>query len=323
MANSALTYPEFYIDKYGFWNIAFKQFLRFLIILFIFYFEFSFLIPRFLSKKKYKIFAICSIFLLALGTCLFYARALILDIYFAAGEFFVHDFSEGVTLVISEIIFYMIISAGAKFSADWFKSRRLREELAKEKALSELAMLRYQISPHFLYNTLHNINYLVGAAPERASESIVKLSEIMRYMLREENNTRAGLESEMEYVRDFIDLQKIRMKNPDIVNFTVEGDPAGLELSPLLFISFIENAFKHGDITSEGAFIDIKFEIDANKVIMKTSNRIDERKSKDDTKGVGICNVKRRLEILYPGRYNLEINQSNETFGVKLTLDLS
>jgi len=213
------------------------------------------------------------------------------------------------------------IASATKLFKYWLNNQRIKQELEKQNLKSEIALLQSQINPHFLFNTLNNIDYLVNDNYNaKASDAIVQLSEIMRYMLHESKEKKVPLVKEIAYLTSYIDLQKLRLNEDDFVSFKIAGDPRSKKISPMLFISFIENAFKHGRKTGRTPGIIIMITID-DKIKFECTNYIAKKKiNKDKTSGIGLFNVKRRLELLYPGKHMLDISQDSEFYKVILIL---
>jgi LytS/YehU family sensor histidine kinase len=210
------------------------------------------------------------------------------------------------------------------FSNDWFKKQKLAQELEKKNLQSELSMLKNQINPHFLFNTLNNIDSLIKKNPDYASQSIVELSDMMRYMIYETNVKKVPLAKELKYIDDYLALQKLQYFNDDLVEYTVVGNPDNIEIAPMLFIPFIENAFKHCTDKETKHAIRFSFAIDADKIRFDAVKKKKKNHaiSKDETSGIGLETVKRRLEILYPNRYSLGIDEKNDLFCVSLEIQM-
>jgi len=209
---------------------------------------------------------------------------------------------------------------------DWFNKQKQTQELEKKNLQSELSMLKNQINPHFLFNTLNNIDSLIKKNPDCASQSIIELSEMMRYMIYETNTGKVPLKKELEYIDNYMALQKLQYFNDDLVEYTVTGNPENIEVAPMLFIPFIENAFKH--CTNKETKHSIRFSFiifDDRKILFEAMNIADKTQSisKDKTSGIGLDTVKRRLEILYPKRYSLEIQEKNDLFCVSLMIKIN
>ena len=207
------------------------------------------------------------------------------------------------------------------FSIEWFKERQVRFELAREKQKSEIDLLKSQMNPHFLMNTLNNLYSLVYKGSDKASEAVLKLSEIMRYMLYDTKAELVPLEDEIKYLRAFIELQTLRIKNQELVDIQVEGEIADRMVAPMLFIPFVENAFKHGNKNLPGMSIRIYLSAREDRIVFHVFNfKAKKEIQKDSGKGIGLANVKRRLELQYPDRYSLDIEDAMDSFEVKLDI---
>ncbi len=208
---------------------------------------------------------------------------------------------------------------------EWIINRRTERRLREEKLSFELKFLKAQINPHFLFNTLNNL-YSVALKnnDEETAKGITKLSHMMRFMLDGVNENLIPLENEINYLASYIDLQKLRFSEQDDVdiNFIVIGDIADIKIPPYVFIVFIENAFKFGIDYKKHSFVDIKFEISHNKLRFNIRNSI--HKAVDaQNPGIGLKNIRGRLDLLYPGSYNLEIVSENDIFNLDLSIRLS
>jgi len=217
--------------------------------------------------------------------------------------------------------FMIVIGTLLKFAADWFSNDRIQRNLESEKKDMELQFLKSQLNPHFLFNSLNNIYSLAYQKSEKTADAILKLSEIMRYMIYESNDSWVDLSKEVEYVTSFVELQKLRFKDGAAVNITINGEIDGQKIVPLILISFVENAFKHG--VANDSEDPIKINIIANQKILHFSVSNKKNKTnKDAMGGVGLNNVERRLQLLYPDRYKLNIVNSATHYTTELMLDL-
>jgi LytS/YehU family sensor histidine kinase len=209
------------------------------------------------------------------------------------------------------------------FTIRLFETQKLKADLVNQNQASELALLRSQINPHFLFNTLNNIYSLVYKKSDDAPEAVMKLSAIMRYTLYDSNTDKVVLEKEVEYLKSFIELQQLRLKTDNFVEFNINGDLEGYTIAPMVFISFVENAFKHGSKKVQPPGIVINLTADNNKIIFETMNYCiqNDDSNKDIAGGIGLQNIKRRLELLYKDKYILEISKSENQFIVKLEIN--
>ena len=186
----------------------------------------------------------------------------------------------------------------------------------------ELALVKSQINPHFLFNTINNIDVLIEKDAVKASAYLNKLSDIMRFMLYETKTEKIPLSKELQYIEKYIDLQRIRTSNPNYVNYTVEGDPCDLMIEPMLFIPFIENAFKHAEGKKAEDAIKIRFSIGHRSIAFDCENRYSVYQlERPDHSGMGNDLIKKRLSLLYPGKHSLDIVTGDGIYKAKLTLD--
>lgn len=217
---------------------------------------------------------------------------------------------------------YFIYGIGYFFVENWYINNRKKEELQKETLKSELAFLRSQINPHFLFNTINDIYSLTYQKSDEAPEALLKLSELLRYMLREGNDDFMPLSKEIQYLQNVIELQKIGAKGHAYISFEQEGVIGDQKVASLLFISFVENAFKHGVLKDSSNPVVIKLYADDGHVVFGISNKKN-KDQKDTTGGIGLHNVKRRLELLYPGKHHLDITDGADFYSVDLSLQLN
>jgi len=215
---------------------------------------------------------------------------------------------------------FVFLFTGIQLFKKWFENDRQRQALVEQNLKSELSLLQSQINPHFLFNTLNNIDTLIFRSPDVASESIGKLSEIMRYMLYETNEQVVSLEKEIEYLEGMITLIALRMQ-PNAIQFHHLGEKKGKYLPPMLLVPFIENAYKHGVKKGNTSLIDIELKVLDNRCLFSVQNQIESNINgkKDRVGGIGLTNVKRRLELIYQTDYELKISQLNGVYKVNLS----
>ncbi|WP_028296561.1 sensor histidine kinase [Olivibacter sitiensis] len=197
------------------------------------------------------------------------------------------------------------------------KLEQTRKNLENEKLNAELAFLKSQINPHFLFNSLNNIYSLAYQKSDKAPEAILKLSEIMRYMLYESNVEKVALEDEISYLESYIDLQKLRVKEHVYLELTINVDNFQHRVMPMLLISFLENVFKHGITTDEENPIRILVEVQHGRLHFKAQNK-KSKLNKDKTGGIGMTNLKRRLELGYPGKHSLSLKENGDYYSSEL-----
>ena len=206
---------------------------------------------------------------------------------------------------------------------DWYQKKGQKKELEKQNLQSELKLLKNQVNPHFLFNTLNNIDSLIVSNPNKASSMLVGLSGMMRYMIYDTNSNISPLSQELQQIKNYIDLQKMQYVNSDLVKYSVKGNYENIKVAPMLFIPFIENAFKHCTDKTVAYAIQFSFKIEEKIIYFESKNiaNLTQHIEKDSTGGIGLETVKRRLELLYPNKHQLQIDEKNNLFSVLLSID--
>jgi len=227
------------------------------------------------------------------------------------------------------LLFIFIIVFGLSvayfFLKEWARVEKMRAQLAAVQLDTEVKFLKSQVNPHFLFNTLNN---LFSMAQKKGNDSLAdgisKLSGMMRYMIYESNEEKVPLKKEIEYLQDCIALNKLRYAdNEAMVRFDFPQAVEGVVIAPMLFIPFVENAFKHGVAIGKSSAIDISITIANKQLMFNCSNMIYSVKKMEQEKGgIGLENVKRRLELVYPGKHRLVINTDNNKYIVDLAITL-
>lgn len=207
-----------------------------------------------------------------------------------------------------------------KIMTYWFDEKRNNEKLEKQKVQAELELLRNQISPHFLMNTLNNIHALIDYDREIAKDSVIRLSKLMRVLLYETDNSNYSLSKEIAFLNDYIGLMKIRLAENVKVKFEYPDKNTDFPIPPLVFVSFVENSFKHGILASGDSFIDIYFNFNDENLHFEISNSVSATLNTVDNRKIGLENSRRRLDAVYGINYNLEIIENKDSFTVKLII---
>jgi len=221
--------------------------------------------------------------------------------------------------------FLIVFSLGLRVLERHSQTEKSQKELEKEKLNSELAFLKNQISPHFFFNTLNNIYSLISINAEDSKDAVLKLSKLMRYLLYESEHGNTRLSNEIAFMNHYIDLMKLRMSDKISLLVSFPDDYEDVSIPPLLFIPFIENAFKHGISYREKSFIDISMKTMKDTIFFRcvNSNMSSGEIVETDHHGIGLENVSKRLNLLFPGRHELKINKSDKIFEVLLDIKLS
>lgn len=285
-----------------------------------------YILPKFLSIKNHGRFIFSLILVFCVTLLLTYGVE-----SFVSERFFIHQyFKESSRFLVTSGVFHfglLSLALGYGFSMNWYTVQRQKEILQKESLASELKMLKSQINPHFLFNTLNNIFAIARKYEDpRLSESLAQLSHLMRYMLNENTLDLVPLAKEVEYIHDFIALQRLRFTEElsESVSFEVLGDYEQLNIAPLLLIPFIENAFKFSPSVTDPFNIDIELKIINELLTLRVYNTINKKLQQDSNpNGLGLMNVKRRLDLLYPDKFTLLIKDADDTFLVELKVELT
>ncbi|MEM6320352.1 MAG: histidine kinase [Bacteroidota bacterium] len=310
--------------KYGFFFHFTNALLRTFILGGMIYYNYYYLVTNYLTKDRFitycGLLVLSVIIITPLSNILFffkYANYPELQNYLTANH---HSYFLINIIVVGASTIFKIIS-------DWVKHQRERADLQTQTMQSELRFLKSQINPHFLFNTLNNLYALTLKKSDKAPEIVIKLSEMMRYMLYECNEKRVPLSKEVKYIQNYLDLEALRQGKEVEINFDVYGEVQNQTIAPLMFIPFLENSFKHGlNHHINQGYVDIRLDVEPQTVRLRIEN------SKPDSVplpehprsgGIGLVNVRRRLNILYPENYQLNIENEPNSYAVdlKLTLD--
>lgn len=221
-------------------------------------------------------------------------------------------------------IFFYILILAMSIAIQIRQRLRYAEQRAvqaeADKANAELSFLKAQINPHFLFNTLNNIYSLAAVKSDHTAESIMKLSNIMRYVTDDVREEYVPLENEVAFISDYIDLQRLRLGDKMNVGFLVSGKIAGKKIAPLILMTFVENVFKYGISKHEPSAIDIQLSATEDMIRFFCQNKLYETLRQVESTGIGIDNTRQRLEHLYSGKYELSINTENGKYTVQLVL---
>lgn len=223
----------------------------------------------------------------------------------------------------SAMWFFLVLFAGigVKLTELWRRAERRARDIENEHLRTELSFLHMQINPHFLFNSLNTIYGMALKKSDNAPKAVLKLSQLLRYMIEETGHDTVPLEQEVTYLNNFIGLQKMRSGPSLLVTFDVQGDINGANIAPMLLLPFVENAFKYGLNNSMESPIQIELTVNKKMIEFSVINRKFENMGRHSS-GVGIPNVQRRLALLYPGKHELDIQDTGETYFVKLKISL-
>jgi len=303
-------------------NVAYVQAMLLVVKIGVVYTNLYYLKIKFFDKGKYFFYASSLGFFILLASVVqifVIAFCMEMGIYhpapwsslFSAKKFF---------SVMGHINWILIVTFIIKFVKDSYQNIQLNSKILQQKQESEIQFLKSQINPHFFFNTLNNLYSLAIQKSDKTPELILKLSDLMSYMIYDTSAKRVSLTKEIDYLKNYVELEKLRFGEHINVDFTVIGSTKEALIAPLIFVAFIENAFKHGvDKNKKDNNIDIVFDNTGSKLKFSIKNNIP-KKSTEKEFGVGLNNVKRRLELLYPDAFQLIIKRVNGTHEVELTL---
>ncbi|MGZ3920886.1 MAG: sensor histidine kinase, partial [Bacteroidia bacterium] len=219
-------------------------------------------------------------------------------------------------------ILTLVISSSIKVTNEWFRNQQLMKSAENEKLNAELNFLKSQVNPHFIFNALNNIYSLENKKSPDTGPAILKLSELMRYMLYETGAEFVSLEKEIEYLKNYIELQKLGLSKEIPVNFNIEGDFTNKKIRPMLLIPLVENVFKHGVSYLSNSELFILIKISGNQIEIITRNAFKDGLTRNQKEGIGLANLTKRLDLLYFGNYKMDIVKENETFITHLRIIL-
>jgi len=274
------------------------------------YFNMYILVPKLLFKNKntlYSLSVVGIIIISAIGGYLFNTLSNKGDL--------------NISLFSSLIVVLVAASSSVKLFQKWMVDKQLIDELEKSKTYAELEQLKNQINPHFLFNMLNNANVLTKKDPEKASQILMKLSDLLRYQLYDSTRDKVLLTSDIHFLEDFLNLEKVRRDSFDFL-ISKEGNLSGVQIPPLLFISFVENAVKHNNDATKSSYVNLFFDVRNDELFFKCINSKPVLKSVNNTGGLGLTNIRRRLELLFPASHYLIIEENSETYCVNLTIKL-
>ena len=259
------------------------------------YFNFYVLIPRFLKTKKYFIYA-----------CLVFTGVFI---------------DACVDASIRQFYAHLGVTSAIYLAKQWIENQRLQSEREKTYLQTELNFLKTQINPHFFFNTLNNLYSLALNRSEQTPEVILKLSHLMSYMLYESNEARVSLEKEVNYLQDYADLEKLRFGQRLTIHFEIEGNMEGVLIPPMILILFVENCFKHGlKDNIDQVRVDIELKVQSGCLFFSIKNPVSAYIASTGVSGIGLKNVRRRLDLLFQTNYELIITDDKQEYAVSLKM---
>lgn len=313
-------------------SVTIESYTRFVLVplsfMFVFYVNYFILVQRYLFSKQTLRFLLANVILIAFTMILVHFVLQFIPDYMH--EYRPHKeppMRNVVGFFFGNAMLYVLVSAlsvAIRMTDRWYKTEAVRKELERSRSEAELQNLKSQLNPHFLFNTLNNIYSLIVFSPERAQDAVHDLSRLLRYVLYESSHSKVPLEKELDFISNYVELMRIRL--PENVKLSTEikrESITGVFIAPLLFISLIENAFKHGVSNNKPSFINIFINVDDGKLICRIENSSFPKESKDKSgSGIGLVNLRKRLSLLYPGNYSFTSEQRGENYFSELILSI-
>lgn len=307
------------------------------LVLMMFCFNNFVLVPQLLAKNKTVMYLLAAEIATAIESIVYTATIKFILIHFPTAtvnkiSLVVNDVSyelsvkATLTEALSSFFLFFLFAkgfyTGAWYLNNYLKQQKILEEIKRKQAEAELHFLKTQMSPHFLFNTLNNIYGLAGKKSDRTQDVVLKLSDILRYLLYESNVPFISFEKEKQIILSYVDLEVLQLSDADNLSFTIEAD-GDYNIPPLLWLPILENAFKYGtQIISNGCPLKFEFLIkDGVVYIYSENNYKDSMPTK--TGGIGLTNLRKRLQLLYPDKHTLTINREQNIFSIQVAIDLS
>lgn len=298
--------------------------LSFIVVFYVNYFG---LIDRFLSTRRIGRFLLCNLLLVVV---VMWGVGLLLRHVFVPSEAPTHPVPAGwqdhLRFFVHNAVLYLLVvgaSVAVRMTGSWYRTEAARQQLEHAHTEAELQNLKSQLNPHFLFNTLNNIYSLIQIDPVRAQQAVHDLSRMLRYVLYDSSQPTVPLRSEIEFLRDYIELMRIRLPHHVKLFVSLPEDPESTPVAPLPFISLVENAFKHGVSNDKPSFIVIDIREEGGQLICRIKNSCFPKAASDRSgSGIGLRNLSKRLEMIYPGRHTFEYGEQENTYVALLCIKL-
>lgn len=308
------------------------QYIRFLLVplsfMVVFYVNYFQLIDRYLTKRRFAHFSVYNILLVGgvmVGVHLLFRYVLPHDA--AHHPPMDRPWQDAVHFFIGNAMLYLLVvgvGVAIRMTSGWYRAEAARQELEHSRTEAELQNLKSQLNPHFLFNTLNNIYSLIQLDTERAQQAVHDLSRLLRYVLYDSSQPTVPLKAEVEFLRDYIELMRIRLPRHVKVFVSLPDEPSQTPVAPLLFISLVENAFKHGVSNDKPSYVTIDIHEIEGQLICKIKNSYFPKSAESDRSGsgIGLKNLSKRLEMIYPGRHTFEYGQTGDAYLALLCVKL-
>ncbi len=283
------------------------------------YFNYFVLVNRYYKKKRFFLYTLFLLLSYTIGTLLICGlESILLESYHLEWMFTLPHLISRVPY----FVLFTLLGNWLLLSEEMRRKQELEKQLKSERTEAELKWLKAQINPHFLFNALNNIYSLVYFKEDNAAPMLVKLSNLMRYIFYEGNYEKVNIAKEVQYMEDYIELQLLKKKYLGKVHFKKEIHNNSIFIEPMLFINFVENAFKHGNLDADEGIVEINLLTNEKELLFTCKNNFDDTGIKDATTGIGLENIEKRLALLYPGQYDLTTIKKGKDYKVRLHIQI-
>lgn len=310
-----------YAPGMDWWFVLSNELINLLFFAVLVYFNLLYLIPRYLARHA----------LLYLGLVLVACavvtpiRVLVLYLKFSGQPEWQQALVDAQLNLYAGSVLVTLTSTVLRVITDWWRYQQEKQILQTQTIQSELRFLKSQINPHFLFNTLNNLYALTLKKSDKAPEIVLKLSEIMRYMLYDCNERQVPLEREVQYIHNYLALERLRQPKGADIQFVAEGHISDQMIAPLIFVPFLENSFKHGlnHHTRGGGYVRLRLRVEGKQLeFFIENNKPEPPPPPSASGGIGLANVRQRLDLLYPGKYTMDIQDDPDRYAVTLRMTL-
>lgn len=296
--------------------------VRVILLMVIAYLNLHIFLPKYLIKKRYGAYA-ASILLSVMAYLVIQS---LYDWYlygYIVGPLYRSNMYESLYYNFFSTLWYLGLMLSLKLSIDWYSQQLLIQRITVEKLNAEVDFLRAQVNPHFLFNILNNLYALTLKKSEQAPDVVLKLSSMMEYMLYDSNDDKVLLDKELEYLQNYVALERLRFGNEAVIRFNIANMPSGLTIAPLLLLPLVENAFKHG-LSRQTANGELNIDIAFNEMVLtvKVENTRPLAPAEPLKGGIGLSNLRKRLALLYRGKHDLQLKDEPSRFSTLLIIEL-
>lgn len=295
---------------------------RIVLLIIIAYLNLHYFLPRYLMNKRYGAY-FAAVFFSLVGYVLIQSFYDYFLYGFVVGPMYDSNLLESISYNFFSALWYLGLMLALKLSLDWYGQQLLIQRITVEKLNAEVDFLRAQVNPHFLFNILNNLYALTLKKSELAPDVVLKLSSMMEYMLYDSNDDKVMLDKELNYLNAYMELERLRFNGGSTISLNIDHTPASQKIAPLLLLPLVENAFKHGlSKQTDGGWLKVNVGVSGSTLTAVVENAKPAITSTTGKGGIGLSNLRKRLELLYPDAHRLQIEESAQTYKVTLLIEL-